>query len=117
VISTPGGREGRPKRPPFAISLPTSTFNIAPFAEAWEYDEEELDPEDEPDDDYIEDMLAGRAGTDRASPSRTGDSVTGRGAAVGVLERKANITKIGGEVIVGRDGSGRAKVCFLIYAI
>lgn len=93
----------RNRRPPFAVSLPTTNFGIAPFAEAWEYDDE---GEDEFDDDDIEDMLAGRSGTDKekASPSR-GDSK----GAVGVLERKANITRVGGEVIIGRDGSGPIK--------
>lgn len=66
----------------------------------------EAEVEDEFDDDDIEDMLAGRSGDkDKASPSREG----GKGA-VGILEKKANITKIGGEVIIGRDGSGPVKV-------
>lgn len=103
---TPGS-SARPKRPPFAVSLPTSSFGIAPFAEAWEYDDDEA--EDEFDDDDIEDMLAGRSGADKdkASPSRNEGS--GKGS-IGVLEKKANITKVGGEVIIGRDGSGPVKV-------
>ena len=29
------------RRPPFAVSLPTSTFSVAAFAEAWEYEDDE----------------------------------------------------------------------------
>ena len=35
------------RRPPFAVSLPTAAFQIAPFAEAWEYEDDEDMLEDE----------------------------------------------------------------------
>jgi dynactin-4 len=104
--SSASANTARTKRPPFAVSLPTSAFPIAPFAEAWEYDEDEEDGE--LNDDDIEDMLAGRGGDhDKLSPSRQDPSSRG---GIGVLERRANITKISGEVVVGRDGTGPVKV-------
>lgn len=109
--SSASANTARTKRPPFAVSLPTSNFPIAPYAEAWEYDEDEEDGE--LDDDDIEDMLAGRPNEhDKASPSRV-DTGKGAPSGIGVIERKANITKVGGEVVIGRDGTGPVKVCKL----
>jgi hypothetical protein len=34
----------------------------------------------------------------------------GKGKAVGVLERRANVTVVSGEVVVGRDAKGPVKV-------
>jgi dynactin-4 len=34
----------------------------------------------------------------------------GKGKTVGVLERRANVTVVGGEVVVGRDAKGPVKV-------
>lgn len=110
--SSASANTARTKRPPFVVSLPTSSFPIAPFAEAWEYDEDEDDGE--LNDDDIEDMLAGRANNndhDTSSPSRQDPSARG---GIGLLERRANITKVGGEVVIGRDGAGPVKVCLTI---
>ncbi|KAF8195469.1 dynactin p62 family-domain-containing protein [Pholiota molesta] len=42
TASTTGGSpQEKARRPPFAISLPTSTFSVAAFAEAWEYEDDE----------------------------------------------------------------------------
>ncbi|KAF8311341.1 hypothetical protein DL93DRAFT_2115971 [Clavulina sp. PMI_390] len=103
----------RTKRPPFAVSLPTSPFPIAPFAEAWEYDDDE--DGGELDDDDIEDMLAGRE-HEKSSHSRSGTETAGGTSqtTVGMLERKANMTKIGGEVVIGRDGTGPVKFNLLV---
>jgi dynactin 4 len=38
----------------------------------------------------------------------------GKGKTVGVLERRANVTVVGGEVVVGRDAKGPVKVSCLI---
>lgn len=108
TTSSASANTARTKRPPFVVQLPTSSFPIAPFAEAWEYDDEdEEDEEAEINEDDIEDMLAGRA----HERSRT-EAMKGGSESIGVIERKANVTKIGGEVVIGRDGTGPIKVRF-----
>jgi dynactin-4 len=94
VHVTASGPSEKARRPPFAISLPTSPFPIAAFAEAWEYEDDEDMLVD--DDDY------GMKGRDK----------DGRGKAktVGVLERRANVTLVGGEVIIGKEARGNVKV-------
>ncbi|KAH9989716.1 dynactin p62 family-domain-containing protein [Russula compacta] len=88
------------RRPPFAVSLPQSAFPVAAFAEAWEYEDDE-------------DMFGGEddefGGLDR---ERGGAG--GKGKTVGVLERRANITVVGGEVVVGRDARGPVKFNMLV---
>src|ERR1700722_13704160 len=81
VATADGGEKA--KRPPFAVSLPTSPFSIAAFAEAWEYDD---------DEDMFglgDDEVNGAKGRDDAG--RKGKSKT-----VGVLEKRANVTVVGG---------------------
>jgi dynactin-4 len=90
---TMGGQGGadEKRRPPFAVSIPTQAFGVAAFAEAWEYD----------DDEEMEDASGG--GED--------PTMDGRGAkTVGVLERKANVTVVGGEVVLGKAARGDVKV-------
>jgi dynactin-4 len=36
-----GGSPEKARRPPIAISLPMSSFHVAAFAEAWEYEDDE----------------------------------------------------------------------------
>lgn len=102
-------------RPPFGVTLPSVAFPISAFAEAWEYE----DDEEIFDEDDLEDMLSpGGGGGDAArrsaaSPSKTKSSK----AHVGVLERKANTTRIGGEVLISREGSGEVRVCIRILAL
>ena len=91
--------EAKARRPPFAVSLPSSAFSIAAFAEAWEYedDEEMLDALEE-DDRH---MGPGRSPTkDRKAKAKT----------VGVLERRANLTVVGGEVMISKDARDNVKV-------
>lgn len=106
-----GGGSTKPARAPFAISLPTTPFAISAFAEAWEYED---DDEMYMDDEELEDMIAGRevgAGTGTIKGrGGVGAGSAGDKGGVGVLERKANITKIGGEVVLGKDASGDIKV-------
>ena len=93
------------RRPPFAITLPTFTFSVAAFAEAWEYD-------DEDEDDMVEDEYADLV-DDRRYASTSSRTVPGRGGkvkTVGVLEKKANTTYIGGEVVIGKEAKGDVKV-------
>ena len=92
--SVPGEKA---RRPPFAVSLPTSTFSVAAFAEAWEYEDDEdmFGAEDEDD-------LLGRGG--REAEGRGGKTKT-----VGVLEKRANVTLIGGEAVIGKEAKGNVK--------
>ena len=96
--SVPAGSPEKARRPPFAVSLPQSAFPIAAFAEAWEYEDDE-------------DMFGGEdeefGGLNR---ERGGGAGGGKGKAVGVVERRANVTVVGGEVVVGRDARGPLKV-------
>ncbi len=81
------------RRPPFAVTLPSGPIPVAAFAEAWEYEDDEdmfgLDDED----------FDGRRDQGRAK-ART----------VGVLERRANVTVIGGEVVIAKEAKGNIKV-------
>jgi len=99
------GPQPEKRRPPFAITLPTFTFSVAAFAEAWEY-------EDEDEEDAVEDEYADLA-DDRRHASTSSRTTPGRGGktkTVGVLEKKANTTYIGGEVVIGKEAKGDVKV-------
>lgn len=98
-----------PPRPSFAVNLPSAQFSISAFAEAWEYE----DDDDMFDEDDLEEMLSGGGHGGGGDLRRKPKAVKGN---VGVLERKANITKIGGEVIIGREGTGDVKVCIVCPA-
>lgn len=103
VSTAPGGAAEKARRPPFAISLPTAKFPISPFAEAWEY-------EDDEDMFGVEDDELGIGSTSssmRASRDKDGRT---RPKTVGVLERKANKTVVGGEVVIGKEAQGNVKV-------
>ncbi|KAG9037030.1 hypothetical protein FRB95_007325 [Tulasnella sp. JGI-2019a] len=96
-----------PTRPPFGVTLPSASFPISAFAEAWEYE----DDDEMFDEDDLEEMLS-PGGGDAGRKTGTGSSRMGTRpgkANVGVLERKANTTKIGGEVSISREGSGEVK--------
>lgn len=90
------------KRPPFAVSLPTSNFPIAAFAEAWEYDDDD-DEEMFLDDDASE--LGARLGI---------SGTKSKNKTIGVLEKRANVTVVGGEVVIGREAQGNVKVPLLL---
>ncbi|KAJ7183087.1 dynactin p62 family-domain-containing protein [Mycena filopes] len=93
------------RRPPFAVSLPSSSFPIAAFAEAWEYEDDEDDMFGLDDDDEF--GIAGRI------PGRERDS-RGKLKTVGVLEKKANVTVVGGEVVIGKEARGNVKFNMLV---
>lgn len=91
------------RRPPFSISLPTSVFPIAAFAEAWEYDEEDEDMDMFGlDDDEI-----------GLRPTREKEG-RGKTKTVGVLEKRANVTVVGGEVVLGKEARGNVKFNMLV---
>ena len=91
------------RRPPFAITLPAFTFSVAAFAEAWEYDEDEDDMAEDEYADLVDDRRHAST-SNRTTPGRGGKAKT-----VGVLERKANTTYIGGEVVIGKEAKGDVK--------
>jgi len=82
-----------------------STFSVAAFAEAWEYDNDDKDS-------VIEDEYTDLVGHRRhaSTSSRTAPGRGGRVKTVGVFERKANTTYIGGEVAIGKEAKGDTKV-------
>jgi dynactin-4 len=96
-----GSAPEKARRPPFAVSLPTSTFPIAAFAEAWEYDDDE-DMFGIDDDEFS----GGQGGKGTREKDGRGKMKT-----VGVLEKKANMTMVGGEVVIGKEARGSVKVC------
>lgn len=96
------------KRPAFAVSLPAAAFSIAAYAEAWEYEDDDGMFDNETDD--IDELLEMRG---LSAPEREVRTKT-RNKTVGVLEKKANTTVIGGEVVIGKDGQGDVKVCLLM---
>ncbi|EAU86021.1 hypothetical protein CC1G_11693 [Coprinopsis cinerea okayama7 len=96
------------RRPPFAISLPTSPFAINAFAEAWEYDDDE-------DMFGVEDDELGIGGISATAASRSRDKdPKAKPKNVGVLEKKANTTLVGGEVVIGKEARGRVKFNMLV---
>ncbi|KAF8635917.1 hypothetical protein AX15_000094 [Amanita polypyramis BW_CC] len=94
------------RRPPFGVSLPTSTFTVAAFAEAWEYDEDE-------EMYWTDEEEFGGAAPSRGSRDKEGKTKA-KTKAVGVLEKRANTTIVGGEVIIGKEARGRLKFIMLV---
>lgn len=87
----------------FQVSLPLTPFSIGAFAEAWEYDDDE-------DMFGVEDD---ELGLDGGRGTRDKDS-RGKTKTVGVLERRANVTVVGGEVNVHRSYRGEIKFSMLV---
>lgn len=90
------------RRTPFAISLPTSSFPVAAFAEAWEYDD------DEEMFGLEDDELGLEMGRTRDKDGK------GKVKTVGVLEKRANVTVVGGEVVIGKEARGHVKFNMLV---
>ncbi|TFK70935.1 hypothetical protein BDN72DRAFT_887821, partial [Pluteus cervinus] len=112
-VTVPSGAPGeateKARRPPFAISLPMQTFPIAAFAEAWEYEDDEDMFGVDDDDEFA--AAAGRGGRGGRDDGR------GRSKTVGVLEKRANTTVIGGEVVIGKEARGNVKVAICLLHI
>ncbi|KAF5309348.1 hypothetical protein D9611_014025 [Ephemerocybe angulata] len=110
-VSTAPAKEGvspeKAKRPPFAISLPTTKFPISPFAEAWEY-------EDDEDMFGVEDDELGIGPTSATVKTTKDKDGRARPKTVGVLERKANKTVVGGEIVIGKEAQGSVKFNMLV---
>ncbi|KAH7927811.1 hypothetical protein BV22DRAFT_1006265 [Leucogyrophana mollusca] len=104
TASTDSTAPEKARRTPFAVSLPTSSFPVAAFAEAWEYDDDE-------DMFGVEDDELGLEPIGRGSKDRDG---RGKVKTVGVLERRANVTVVGGEVVIGKEARGHVKFNMLV---
>ncbi|KAH8101435.1 dynactin p62 [Cristinia sonorae] len=91
---------GKAPRAPFAVTLPSSAFPIAAYAEAWEYEDDEDMFGDE------DDFEGARGLKDRDGRGKT--------RAVGVLERRANVTVVGGEIVLGKEAKGAVKFNMLV---
>jgi len=102
--SAEGGSPEKARRPPFAVSLPTSSFPIAAFAEAWEYEDDEdmFGVEDEDGFGAGTGAGVGKGGREKDGKTKT--------KTVGVLEKRANVTVVGGEVVIGKEARGAVKV-------
>lgn len=96
---TPSSADGKQKAP-FAVTLPSSAFPIAAFAEAWEYEDDE-------------DMFGDEGDYDGARGTKDRDG-RARPRTVGVLERRANVTVVGGEVVLGKEARGNIKFNMLV---
>jgi dynactin-4 len=83
--------------------LPTSPLPIAAFAEAWEYEDDE-DMFGVEDGDGFGSGTAGRGGREKEGKTKT------KTKTVGVLEKRANVTVVGGEVVIGKEARGAVKV-------
>ncbi|KAH9948910.1 dynactin p62 [Amylocystis lapponica] len=88
----------------FQVNLPTAAFPIAAFAEAWEYEDDEEDMFGLDDDELDLDGRGGRLHRDGRGKSRT----------VGVLEKRANVTVVAGEIILSKEARGNVKFNMLV---
>lgn len=94
-------------RPPFAVSLPSPAFPVSAYAEAWEYEDEDEEMGGIADED-IDALLAGVGSPAGYSQTRE-TAKPKKPKTVGVLERKANTTVVGGELVIGKEGRGPVK--------
>ena len=90
----------RTRRNTFQIQLPSAAFPVGAYAEAWEYDDEDEDMFLD-DDDGME--LVG----DRGKKGRDG---RGKARSVGIVEKRANVTIVSGEVLIPKEARGDVKV-------
>ncbi|KAG7445718.1 uncharacterized protein BT62DRAFT_896625 [Guyanagaster necrorhizus] len=102
-VHVAAGDGEKARRPPFSISLPTSVFPIAAFAEAWEYE----------DDDEDMDMFGLDDDEIGLRPAREKEG-RGKAKTIGVIEKRANVTVVGGEVVLGKEARGNVKFNMLV---
>lgn len=109
--SKDGGSAERTRRPPFAISLPTSKFIVPAYSDVWEYEDDDEDMFGVEDDE-----LGIGMGSSSVSLKTTVDKDgRSRPRTVGVLEKKGNRTTVGGEVVIGKEAQGNVKVCHVLF--
>lgn len=108
--SKDGGSAERTRRPPFAISLPTSKFIVPAYSDVWEYEDDDEDMFGVEDDE-----LGIGMGSSSVSLKTTVDKDgRSRPRTVGVLEKKGNRTTVGGEVVIGKEAQGNVKFNMLV---
>ena len=96
----------RARRSTFQIQLPSAAFPVGAFAEAWEYDDEDEDMF--LDDDGMELVDArGKKGKDGRGKARS----------VGIVEKRANVTIVSGEVLIPKEARGDIRVSAFIHFI
>ena len=88
------------RRSTFHIQLPSAAFPVAAFAEAWEYDDDEEDMFGLDDDGMEVVDVRGKKSKDGRGKSRS----------VGIVERRANVTVVSGEVLIPKEARGEVKV-------
>ncbi|KAH9933190.1 dynactin p62 [Epithele typhae] len=103
-----GGKEDeaaeRGRRSTFQIQLPSAAFPVGAYAEAWEYEDE--DEEMFLDEDGLEDA--------RGGGRRGKDGRGGKARSVGVVEKRANVTIVSGEVLIPKEARGEVKFNMLV---
>ncbi|TBU41603.1 dynactin p62 [Dichomitus squalens] len=93
----------RARRSTFQIQLPSAAFPVGAFAEAWEYDDEDEDMF--LDEDGVELLDArGKKGKDGRGKSRS----------VGIVDKRANVTIVSGEVLIPKEARGDVKFNMLV---
>ncbi|KAI0690470.1 dynactin p62 [Cerioporus squamosus] len=93
----------RARRSTFQIQLPSAAFPVGAFAEAWEYDDEDEDMF--LDDDGMEIVDArGKKGKDGRGKTRS----------VGIVEKRANVTIVSGEVLIPKEARGDVRFNMLV---
>ncbi|KAI0769923.1 dynactin p62 [Fomes fomentarius] len=83
----------------FQIQLPSAAFPVGAYAEAWEYDDED------------EDMFLDDDGMEVVdSRGKKGKDGRGKTRSVGIVEKRANVTIVSGEVLIPKEARGDVKV-------
>ena len=89
----------RARRSTFQIQLPSTAFPVGAYAEAWEYDDED------------EDMFLDDDGMEIVeSRGKKGKDGRGKTRSVGIIEKRANVTIVSGEVLIPKEARGDVRV-------
>jgi dynactin 4 len=86
-------------KPGFAVSLPTGGIAVGAYQEAWDFDD---------DDEQLPDIET--PGVEKAPWVSTDRDAKGRVRSIGIVDRKANVTTIAGEVLISKECQGDVKV-------
>jgi dynactin 4 len=101
VATSGAGAGDRSRRPPFTLTMYTSSFPIAAYAEAWEFEDDDEDMMGVDGEEYP-DIVSTSHGRGKETKTKV--------KTIGVLDRKANVTVIGGEVLITKEARGEVKV-------
>ena len=86
-------------KPGFAVTLPTGGIPVGAFQETWEYEDE---------DEVLPDLIV--PGIENAPIVTADRDAKGRIKTIGIVEKKANLATIAGEVLIGKECQGDIKV-------